>query len=248
MTSRHTAANSREPGARPLALSVMAVLLASLVFWLWPRIDMAVSAAFYEAGAGFPARRAEALVWLRRGGMAATRIAIAGLALWAVAAILRPRILESLRPSGWLFLAGTLALGPGILVNAILKDFWGRPRPVHIGAFGGDAPYVPVWKITDYCASNCSFVSGEASTSFWLLAFAFVVPRLWRLPVLCVVLCWSFAVSATRIAFGGHFLSDVVLSWLLTLVVILALRRWLLSEPRRSAIDAGAKRALSFIR
>ena len=31
----------------------------------------------------------------------------------------------------------SLIVGPGILVNLILKDHWGRPRPVHVTMFGG---------------------------------------------------------------------------------------------------------------
>src|SRR5690606_563997 len=72
------------------------------------------------------------------------------------------------------------------------------------------------------CQANCSFVSGEASASFWLVAFAFVVPRRWRAGTAIGTLAFALAISINRMAFGGHFLSDVVLAWGLTLVAILA--------------------------
>ena len=40
----------------------------------------------------------------------------------------------------------TLALGPGLLVNGILKEDWGRPRPADITVFGGSDQYRKVWE------------------------------------------------------------------------------------------------------
>ena len=100
-----------------------------------------------------------------------------------------------------MFLLSSLIVGPGLLVNLVLKDNWGRPRPVMVGPFGGADPYVEVWKVTDFCARNCSFVSGEVSTAVWLTAIAFVIPRAWRLSVAIIA-----AVYAGRLAFGGHFI------------------------------------------
>ena len=36
-----------------------------------------------------------------------------------------------------------LLMGPILLVNIILKEFWGRPRPYQTEQFGGEFPYVP---------------------------------------------------------------------------------------------------------
>ena len=35
------------------------------------------------------------------------------------------------------FLVVTLALGPGVVTNLILKDHWHRPRPIDVTEFGG---------------------------------------------------------------------------------------------------------------
>jgi membrane-associated phospholipid phosphatase len=118
-----------------------------------------------------------------------------------------------LRKPIWL-LSG-LALGPGLLVNGLLKAHWGRPRPVNVDVFGGDAVHQTVWVISDWCDRNCSFVSGEASSSAWLVAAALVTPKPVRLAVIAATLIYAVSLSLTRIAFGGHFLSDVVLAWLI---------------------------------
>ena len=45
------------------------------------------------------------------------------------------------------FLIATLALGPGVMANAIFKDHWHRPRPPGITKFYGHAQkrLVPFW-------------------------------------------------------------------------------------------------------
>ena len=69
-----------------------------------------------------------------------------------------------------LFLMATLALGPGLLVNVLLKDHWGRPRPVDVTQFGGDQHFVAWWDPRGECPNNCSFVSGDVAAAFWTLA------------------------------------------------------------------------------
>ena len=78
---------------------------------------------------------------------------------------------------------------------------------------------------------NCSFVAGEASSAIWLTAIAFVVPRRYRWPVLIVTGLFALALSVNRIAFGGHFLSDVMLSWGLTALVIAIFYRVFFIRP-----------------
>ncbi|MES0883771.1 phosphatase PAP2 family protein [Roseibium sp. SCP14] len=136
----------------------------------------------------------------------------------------RPPILPLRKP---IFLLSTLILGPGVLVNLILKNNWGRPRPRSVEEFGGELPFQPVWKISDYCQSNCSFVSGEASASIWLVSVAFIVPATWRKATLAFVLPLCLILSANRVAFGGHFFSDTLISWGLTFLLVLGIYRLL---------------------
>ena len=122
-------------------------------------------------------------------------------------------------PNIVVYLLTTALLGPILLVNVILKANWGRPRPVQVDLFGGDALYVEVWRITDWCEQNCSFVAGEAAAAMWLVLIAMVLPKSLRAPVTVVALIYVLLVSVNRIAFGAHFLSDVVIAFGLTLLV-----------------------------
>ena len=130
-----------------------------------------------------------------------------------------------------MFLLSSLVIGPGLLVNTLFKDNWGRARPKQVDLFGGEASYTPVWQISDNCERNCSFVSGEASSAIWLTTLVFLAPRSWRVPLAIGIGGLAVALSLNRVAFGGHFLSDTMLSWLLTLTVLFAVYRWLYEAP-----------------
>ncbi|MEI9804295.1 MAG: hypothetical protein WDN48_07260 [Pseudolabrys sp.] len=63
-----------------------------------------------------------------------------------------------------------MALGPGLAVNVLLKDHWGRPRPIDVTQFGGMDKFVPWWDPRGACPNNCSFVSGDVAGAFWTIA------------------------------------------------------------------------------
>jgi len=118
----------------------------------------------------------------------------------------------------------TLLLATIVLVNMILKELWGRPRPYQVEELGGDQPFVLPGTISNFCENNCSFVSGEASSAAWLITFLVFIPRRWQWPAGILIGLYVVFFSGLRVAFGRHFLSDVVISVLLTLCVIAALR------------------------
>lgn len=229
---------------RLLAAALGALALISLGFLLAPRADVAVSALFYDPASGFLHQRLAIVETLREAGR---------LVEWAFAiAVLAPLPLKLLLPERrmlvpprvTLFVLGVLALGPGLVVNGVLKEFWGRARPRDLVEFGGEATFSPVWWISDQCERNCSFVAGEAAGAFWLVALAFVAPKAWRPAAAAATLAFAALVSFTRIAMGGHFLSDVLIAWLLVLIIMIVLDRLIL-KGLPAGFDANVERALA---
>lgn len=223
--------------ARPLEAAVVLLLAVSVVFAAVPGIDLAVAGLFSRGGDGFPAANDPVLRFVRFLGLAQTRVAVAVLILAFLGKLLAPERVRSIAPRVILFLATTLAVGPGIVVNAFLKEVWGRPRPVEITLFGGPLRFERAWSPFGGCDSNCSFVSGEASSSFWMLAVALVVPVGWRREAVAAALMWALLISVNRMIFGGHFLSDVVIAWAIDLVVIVACHELLLVRLGPGADD-----------
>ncbi|MCP4384802.1 MAG: phosphatase PAP2 family protein [Hyphomicrobiales bacterium] len=217
--------------AHPIATCALAVVVSSVFFLAFPGVDLWVSDLFFRDADGFFMRRAGFLKLIRQVGYLLAVATAVWLIVQLVLKLLRPEQPSYVRPSITLFLLSTLVAAPALLVNVVLKNNWGRPRPRGVELFGGDAPYVEVWRITDHCASNCSFVSGETSFAFWLTALALVMPRPWRLPVGVALVILATALSVNRIVFGGHFTSDVVISAGLTLLVVAIGYRLFITNP-----------------
>lgn len=231
--------------AHPFLATFVYLLLVSLLFLAVPALDLMATGLFYDAEAGFWLAEVPFFVRLRALGPYLVKVVAVLAVLPLLAALLLTRLPEWVRLRASLFLLSTLVLGPGLVVNALFKNNWGRPRPRDVTAFGGDAPYVPVWKVTDHCDTNCSFVSGEASASLWLVSLVFLAPRCWRLGMLAVIGPLCAALSFNRVAFGGHFLSDTLLSWGLTLLVILAMYRLFYVAPPAMLQEASLRSGLA---
>ena len=111
-----------------------------------------------------------------------------------------------------LFILLMVALGPGLLVNTLLKDHLGRARPIDVHEFGGDFRFTQFWQ-PGTSSLNKSFPSGHASIAFYLVAPWFILRR--RRPAQAA--CWlagglgyGSLIGAGRILQGGHFLTDVL--------------------------------------
>src|SRR5580693_2459687 len=238
---------------KALFVYIALAALALAVFAIWPELDLAGARYFYHGGGFFGRNDFE------RFGRDFFRVTpfvvlVAYAALW-----LANRLGARLRwaPSGraMIFLIATMVIGPGLIVNLGLKDHWHRPRPNQTQDFNGNERFRP-WYVDDgACKKNCSFVSGEASTGFWMVAPASVLPPPWRGPAIFAAFGFGFGASLLRLAFGGHYLSDVLLGGLITLIVIEVVRRiiWPLggSEPeslRRPELRRSERRDASSAR
>ena len=106
-----------------------------------------------------------------------------------------------------LFLWATSFINIILIINLLLKNLWGRARPNDILALDGSEDFTPWYQISDSCASNCSFVSGDASVGFSLITLFFLTKNknfYW------LALISGLFLGSIRILEGGHFLSDVI--------------------------------------
>jgi len=161
-------------GARTDVGLALALILTGAVFSLWPGLDLWASGLFFCGESGFCMADVPAIAWVRA-RLRDLMIVVFLAALLALPAALwwRGPGAAATRVLGYVTLL--YILGPGILVNGLLKEFWGRARPADIAEFGGTRTFTPPLEIADQCATNCSFVSGEGSgatalaISVWVL-------------------------------------------------------------------------------
>ncbi len=189
--------------------------------------DLALASRFYQDG-GWPV--GDRFPWHQlylADRYPALLLGICGL-VTAVAGWFRPRLRHLVRPG--LFLVLLLALGPGLLVNGVFKDHWGRPRPREVFQFGGTKPFLQPWQ-PGVDGQGRSFPSGHASAAFYLVAPYFVYRR--RRPRLAGLwlgggLIYGVLMSYARITQGGHFLTDCLWAfgvvWLTALLLAAVIR------------------------
>ena len=187
---------------------------------LLPGIDLWASGLFYRPGEGFflggwtPFRlvhdHLDLAVWAF----------VAGIAVAGSASFFFRRAVLGLTPRAAIFLIVSLALGPGLTVNTIFKDHWGRARPAQIVEFGGTGKFTPDFVPSDQCRRNCSFPAGDPAIGFYLVSVALLAGSapLRRNGIIASVALGA-ALGVVRVAQGGHFLSDVIASGFLVIAV-----------------------------
>jgi lipid A 4'-phosphatase len=232
--------------ADPVVQAILAILVVSVVFVAFPGIDPWFTGLFYNPRVGFPMDRLPAFRALRAAGDLAVKGVVAVLIGSLVLKLCRPLRPSPIPPNLTLYLLSSLIVGPGLLVNVLFKENSGRPRPDAIMPFGGEAPFVGIWDMTDYCRGKCSFVSGEASVAIWLVAAAILLPAAWRGRGRVLIAAFAVLLSLNRIAFGRHFLSDVLMAWALTALVLAVLYRLIVAAPpawlSNDSLEAGLTR------
>lgn len=224
---------------RMLAVLLAALAAVGLVFGLLPSLDLSASAPFASEEGGFPLRTVPALTFLREIGMQVPYLVLTAYVL----SLLLPIVFPAIRPfaDARRIIAAILvfALGPGLVANVILKEFWDRPRPVQVVEFGGNWTFRPWYDPSGECHRNCSFVSGEGASATALVAAALALPPPFRTPAVVAASVFAIGVSGLRLAFGGHFLSDLLFAALFTLLIAWGAFRLML-DPRYPWGRAGA--------
>lgn len=204
-----------------MALVAGATLASAAIFALVPAIDLTVSAASY-AGGGFWAGSHPVLNGIRRAIslLAFGTVAVVGLSVVLRRAGWRPIVTLPERRAAAVLL--TFALGP--LAGApLLKRVFDRPRPAQVTQFGGDEVFVPLLRHGPGHPDGCnSFPSGEVATGF---AFVAVGLALGSPLVIAASGALGVAVAAARVLQGRHFLSDVVVTACLVILLALVLHR-----------------------
>lgn len=235
--SRHGTRNGID---RAPAVIARAIICISFVFMIFPAIDLAVSHGVAE-GSVFVLAQDPFLKAVRKFGLRSPVWILSLMLMLILAHRFLPRRHAICRPHKPLFVLMSFAAGP-LLIAETLKPLIGRARPRQLIEFGGAADFTPVWQFSAACARNCSFPSGEAAGAAAALSLLVFVPVRLRWIAALILVPALMMIAGNRVLFGAHFLSDVVLAWLFTMLAMAWIWRWM--QPRAARID----RALSSAR
>ncbi|MBN2461775.1 MAG: phosphatase PAP2 family protein [Candidatus Cloacimonetes bacterium] len=149
-----------------------------------------------------------------------------------------------------LFLVLLMISGPGLLINTVLKDNWGRPRPRSTEEFGGKYKFEAIMAV-DPSSSGKSFPCGHATMGFYFFGLYLILrkkKKLLAIAVFTVALLSGSLIGLARIIQGGHYASDVIwaggLIYLVAVMLfdLLGLRTQLLHDKGRVSQTRTARR------
>jgi len=227
---------------------LLLIVLTTAVFWV-SGLDITVTSLFYEANSANHWPLARTGFWrffYEFPPRLSLFVAVACLLVIMVSALLQKW--RQQRKAAYFVLA-VFVVGPGILVNGIFKDHWGRPRPDQIAQFGGVQEYVPPGYFNAK-GDGKSFPSGHSSVGFAFIAFWFLCRRRNRLLgwlTLYGTLLFGSLIGFSRIADGAHFLSDVLWSaWIPIWVAIILYHQMYTLEESKKTVKGMSGQTMAF--
>ncbi|WP_415397711.1 phosphatase PAP2 family protein [Sulfurimonas sp. CS5] len=201
-------------------------LVSSLIFVSFPQIDLDIASLFFD-GKLFSLNGS----WVEGILYHSVRPLIIIFALSSIAIFIynyvKKKNLLGINSKAMLFIILFLTIAPALIVNATLKENWGRARPAQTINFGGQKEFTPAFIPSNQ--DGYSFSSGHTAAAFSLLGFALLAKRRKRL-FISLVLVYGTLVSIARMAAGGHFLSDVVTSFFIVYISTHILYRLIFKE------------------
>ena len=203
----------------------LAFFISSALFILYPQVDIYVSSLFF--GDTFYLRGSfyERLFY-RSVPIVVTILALGSIFTFIYNYFTKKNILGICKKT-IIYIILVLALAPGLIVNSLLKEEWGRARPMDIVEFGSTKTFTPAFILSDQGGN--SFSSGHGAAAFSVLGFALLARKrknLW----ITLALFYGVAVSFARIIGGGHFLSDNITSFFIVYITTYALYGYIIKN------------------
>ena len=228
-----------------LFIALGLALVTALLFGIHPELDLKLAALIYDATSKSFPLKLNTLAAIARDGAMWIAWALAAPAILALLAkLVRPDRPLLISGRAMVFLLVTLILSAGVLTNLTFKSYWGRPRPVVVTQFNGPDQFVAWWDPRGSCGRNCSFFSGEGATAFWTYAPAALAPPAWRPLAYTAATLFGVTTSVLRMAFGGHFFTDVAAAGLVTFIVVWLAYAFIYRWPSTRLSDQGIEAAL----
>ena len=231
-----------------LLIALAIAVVTGLVFGLYPGLDLEVAQYFHafedHSRNMFALRLFPPLMKARDTGLWIGTILVAPAVCALIVKLLLPRRRMLISGRATVFLIATMALAPGLLVNVLLKDHWGRPRPIDVTQFGGNQNFVAWWDPRGDCPSNCSFVSGDVAGAAWTLAPAALAPPHWRVLAYAAALALAVGMGTIRVMAGAHFPSDVIFAGVFTFLIVWITYAVIYRWRRTRLLDEDVERAL----
>ncbi len=224
---------------RILGLQFSILVLISILIAAFD-IDRRMASLFYRPDSGWFLAKRPLWEWMYRyGTIPGIVVTLSALLIW-VAALYFESLKAWRRPC--LLVVLTTIIAAGLLVNVVLKQYWGRPRPKEIIEFGGRWEYRHILP-PGPSGKGSSFPCGHCTMGFVLLAMISFRRQSKILAISGTVtgVVLGVLLSAARIVQGAHFVSDTIWSLGIVGMVATVLHAYFLgNNTRKRQADAKA--------
>jgi len=193
----------------------LSFLILSLFFISLPQIDIFISSQFYDGNSFYLKGTLFERLFYKSVPVLLVIFTLATLLLYFYNKI-KKRTILNINGKVVLYIFLVLSVAPGLIVNATLKDNWGRARPAQIKEFGGHKTFTPAFILSDQ--HGHSFSSGHTSAAFAFVGFALLATRR-RTFWMTLAISYGVLVSFARLIAGGHFFSDIMTSFFIVWIV-----------------------------
>jgi lipid A 4'-phosphatase len=235
-----------------LAVVLGVGIVVGVIFGVYPQLDLKLAALFYDPATHSFIAVGDWVIYVRDAATLLITLLVAPAVFAIIGKLIMPRRRMLIPGRAALFLSASLAVGPFLLANVILKDHWARMRPADMVQFGGAEKLTAWWDPTGPCPDNCSFIAGEPSAAFWTFAPASFAPPQWRPLAYAGALIFGAAMGVLRMAGGAHFFSDVVFAGVFMFLVVWTLHgliyRWRPTRLTDEAAERPLQRAGNWLR
>ncbi|MGK5091337.1 phosphatase PAP2 family protein [Deltaproteobacteria bacterium TL4] len=212
-------------------IAVLCFLITLTSIFTYFDLDRTISSWFYLGRAGgWALVESQPWKWLYEFGTIPGFLLTLGAVILYVLSHLKTRWTSWRRYAILLILSSLI--GGGVLVNAVLKDYWGRPRPRQIQEFQGKweyrHPYQP-----GIAGKGKSFPCGHCTMGYLFVTCAFLYRKSKFLAISGTGfgIVYGFLMSIARIGQGGHYASDTFWALGIILLTALVLYYWVLKIP-----------------
>ena len=197
------------------------------------QLDLGLTRLFFSAGSDEHWPRGQQVPWsllYSASSWITASLVLGGLFFLAVALVRHRPVLQRQA----IFVILSMLLGPGLVVNAVFKDHWHRPRPRDVIELGGSLHYAPAPLRGE---GGKSFPCGHCSVGFLYALGAWLWRRRlgWAIASAATGLSLGTAMGVGRIAAGGHFPSDIAWSAFISLGIAHWLYWYVLRIPAHEA-------------
>ncbi len=212
---------------------IIMTILAGVIFFVFPQIDLSVSAFFFKNEHFYLAKAPFVKFIYNYAPLLAVLTGIFAFFATIFMTIKKIDLLFGFRRKIYLFMFLALLVGPALIVNLVLKENFGRARPRNIVEFGGNKEFTKPFSMSNQCEKNCSFVSGHSSAGFYFCTLSLIfLGRKKRLVFWGGILLGTI-IGFIRIIGGGHFASDIYFSFVAVYLPALLLHYWMFFDEYR---------------